>query len=348
VNNRNIKIDKLPDKFAEITSEEVELLRRQMSDLQMEIDILKETINILKKDPGVDWTALKNREKAVVIDAMKSKYPLPLLLTKFALSKSSYYYQKHAAMKEDKYKELSSKIIKIFDENRKCYGYRRVYGELTKQGVIISEKVIRRIMKSVGLEVKTRKNKKYYSYQGEISLAVPNHVERNFHADSPNVLFLTDITEFAIPSGKVYLSPMVDCFDGILVTWGISTSPNADLVNSMLDGTISKLRENENPIIHTDRGCHYRWPGWIERMERRGLNRSMSKKGCSPDNAACEGVFGRIKNEMFYNRGWDDVTIDEFMAILDEYLHWYNEKRIKQSLGYMSPVEFRQSLGLAA
>ena len=68
-------------------------------------------------------------------------------------------------------------------------------------------------------------------------------------------------------------------------------------------------------------------------------------KGPIHFGGACEGVFGRIKTEMFYNRGWDDVTIDEFMVILDEYLHWYNEKRIKQSLGYMSPAEFRQSLG---
>lgn len=66
-------------------------------------------------------------------------------------------------------------------------------------------------------------------------------------------------------------------------------------------------------IIHTDRGCHYRWPGWIERMDKAGLTRSMSKKGCSPDNAACEGFFGRLKNEMFYNRSWEGATVPKFM-----------------------------------
>jgi hypothetical protein len=74
----------------------------------------------------------------------------------------------------------------------------------------------------------------------------------------------------------------------------------AELVNTMLDEAILTLNEREKPIIHSDRGCHYRWPGWIERMEREGLIRSMSKKGCSPDNAACEGFFLRLKNEMFY------------------------------------------------
>ena len=161
-----------------------------------------------------------------------------------------------------------------------------------------------------------------------------------------NEKWLTDITEFAIPSGKVYLSPIVDCFDGLLVNWNISTSPDALLVNSMLDNAAKLLSVGEKPIIHSDRGVHYRWPGWIDRMEKNGFIRSVSKKGCSPDNSACEGVFGRIKNEMFYNADWSGVNISEFIGILNDYLYWYNEKRIKKSLGYLSPIEYRHRLGL--
>ena len=161
-----------------------------------------------------------------------------------------------------------------------------------------------------------------------------------------NEKWLTDITEFAIPAGKVYLSPIVDCFDGLLVNWNISTSPDALLVNSMLDDAAKLLSVGEKPIIHSDRGVHYRWPGWIDRMEKNGFIRSMSKKGCSPDNSACEGVFGRIKNEMFYNADWSGVNISEFIGILNDYLYWYNEKRIKKSLGYLSPIEYRHRLGL--
>lgn len=161
-----------------------------------------------------------------------------------------------------------------------------------------------------------------------------------------NEKWLTDITEFAIPAGKVYLSPIVDCFDGLLVNWNISTSPDALLVNSMLDDAAKLLSVGEKPIIHSDRGVHYRWPGWIDRMEKNGFIRLMSKKGCSPDNSACEGVFGRIKNEMFYNADWSGVNISEFIGILNDYLYWYNEKRIKKSLGYLSPIEYRHRLGL--
>lgn len=172
------------------------------------------------------------------------------------------------------------------------------------------------------------------------------HQPPYFRADKPNEKWLTDITEFAIPAGKVYLSPIIDCFDGLPVSWTIGTSPNANLANSMLDQAISLLKPDEHPLIHSDRGSHYRWPGWISRMDRAGLIRSMSKKGCSPDNSACEGFFGRIKNEMFYGLSWEGISIEQFIKILDDYIHWYAEKRIKMSLGGLSPIEYRRSLGL--
>ena len=168
--------------------------------------------------------------------------------------------------------------------------------------MVASEKVIRRLMKEENLAVRCVKQRKYSSYAGEISPEVANIVNRDFHAEAPNTKWLTDITEFSISAGKIYLSPITDCFDGLAVSWSIGTSPSADLVNGMLDEAISLLKENEHPIIHSDRGAHYRWPGWIQRMDAAWLTRSMSKKGCSPDNSACEGFFGRLKNEMFYDR----------------------------------------------
>jgi transposase InsO family protein/transposase-like protein len=346
MNSKNIKPDTLAEGKTESTPE-LEQLQAQMRDMQLEIDILKETINVLKKDPGIDQTVLKNNEKAVIVDALKTKYSLPILLKRLDLSKSSYYYQEAAKRKPDKYSNIRKRISELFHENKERYGYRRIYGLLKRKDITISEKVVRRIMSEEKLVVKTRKRKKYNSYKGEISPSVPNIIQSDFHAEKPNEKWLTDITEFAIPAGKVYLSPIVDCFDGMLPCWTIGTTPDAVLVNSMLDHAISMLHENQHPILHSDRGCHYRWPGWIERMKKSGLKRSMSQKGCSPDNSACEGLFGRLKNEMFYNHDWTGVSISEFIDILNDYLIWYNEKRIKISLGNMSPKEYRQTLGLA-
>lgn len=335
----------LQQKIKEL-EEEHRQLRQNIHQAQLEYDILKKAGEILKKEEGVNLKRLKNREKAVVIDALKDKYRLKELLAALKISKSSYYYQETALSKPDKYKELRAKIKEIFDSVHSCYGYRRIHIMIKRLGIVISEKVIRRIMREEGLKVINVKRKKYNSYMGEISPAVDNIIKRDFHSDEPNQKWLTDITEFHIPAGKVYLSPIIDCFDGMAVTWTIGTSPNAEMVNTMLDEAASFLGENEHPIVHSDRGGHYRWPGWIERMTKYGLTRSMSKKGCSPDNSACEGFFGRLKNEMFYGRTWNDVSIEQFINLLDNYIHWYNEERIKVSLGGLSPVEYRQSLGL--
>lgn len=153
----------------------------------------------------------------------------------------------------------------------------------------------------------------------------------------------------SLPSGKVYLSPIIDCFDGLVVSWSVSTRPDAELVNTMLDAVIETIIDSPNrPVVHSDRGAHYRWPGWLSRMQNAQLARSMSRKGCSPDNSACEGFFGRLKNEMYYNRTWINTTVHDFMQQLDSYIQWYNQHRIKLSLGGISPAEFRRILGIAA
>ncbi len=117
----------------------------------------------------------------------------------------------------------------------------------------------------------------------------------------------------------------------------------------MLDVAVKTVaRNSKRPVVHSDRGAHYRWPGWLSRIADAKLIRSMSRKGCSPDNAACEGFFGRLKTELFYPRNWQSTSIEQFIQTLDSYIRWYNEKRIKISLGALSPVEYREGLGLAA
>ena len=102
----------------------------------------------------------------------------------------------------------------------------------------------------------------------------------------------------------------------------------------------------EKPIVHSDRGCHYRWPEWIKLMSEAGLTRSMSKKACSPDNSACEGFFGHLKTEMFYGYNWDDYSIEDFIQEVDDYMNWYCTDRIKSTLGGLSPLDYRRSVGV--
>ena len=321
-------------------------LKEQVYRQQMELDILKKAAEIIKKDQGIGQKSLTNKEKSHLVDALRTTYPLNELLSMIGFPKSSYFYQRASQERADKYTDLRTKVKAVFSENSSRYGYRRIHAIIKSKSIRVSEKVIRRIMRDEMLIVPRKKRRKYNSYYGEVSPAADNIVARDFYADKPNAKWLTDLTEFHIPAGKVYLSPIIDCFDGLAVSWTIGTSPNAELANDMLDGAIGTLGNSDKPIVHSDRGGHYRWPGWITRMERAGLTRSMSKKGCSPDNAACEGFFGNLKNEMYYHRSWRGISIKQFMKELDGYLRWYNEKRIKMSLGAMSPIEYRRSCGI--
>ena len=101
-------------------------------------------------------------------------------------------------------------------------------------------------------------------------------------------------------------------------------------------------------MVHADRGCHYRWPGWVRICEENGVARSTSAKGRSPDNSRMEGFFGTMKNEMFCGRDWEGVSLEELGKRTDDYIEWYNTKRIRRSLGSMSPLAYRQGLALAA
>ena len=160
LNDKNIKPGTLTEGMASSSTPEIEQLQAQMKDMQLEIDVLKETINVLKKDPGIDQTALKNREKAVIVDALKNKYSLPMLLELLNLSKSSYYYQEAVFKRKDKYNNLRKRIAQLFHENKRCYGYRRIHGLLKRDGITVSEKVVRRIIQEEELVVKKRKRKK--------------------------------------------------------------------------------------------------------------------------------------------------------------------------------------------
>lgn len=329
--------------------EQAAALRQEVRRLRLEQDLLKKANELLKKDLGIDRQPLTNREKTQLVDALRSTYGLGELLREAGLPRSSYFYHRSRLDVADKYVDVRRVMADIFERNYRCYGYRRMQASLTRQCVNISEKLVQRLMKQECLVAATPKRRRYGSYMGEISPAPENLLQRDFSAAAPNEKWLTDITEFQIPAGKVYLSPMIDCFDGMVISWTIGTRPDAELVNTMLDAAIGTVTaSNERPTVHSDRGAHYRWPGWLSRIADARLARSMSRKACSPDNAACEGFFGRMKTEMFYARNWLSTTIEDFIAELNSYILWYNEDRIKISLGARSPIEYRRDLGLAA
>ena len=331
-------------------SPEVRELQARVRALELEKAVLEEVLAVLKAGlPCADRT-LGGREMARTARALAARgFSVSEACSAMGLPRSTFYYHAspRASEPRDRAEEIRPVVEGLFELGRRRWGYRTIWARMRRDGIRVSEKVVRRVMREGGMRVAYgRRRRRYDSYRGEISAAPPNLVARDFSAGSPNEKWLTDITEFRLPDGsKVYLSPVVDCFDGKVVSWSIGTRPTAELANSSLRAACSLLSRGERPVIHSDRGCHCRWPGWIAICEEHGLRRSMSAKGCSPDNSACEGLFGRLKNEFFYHSDWEGVGADGFMERLGAYLEYYNEGRIKRSLGWMSPNEHRRSKG---
>lgn len=326
---------------------ELEASRKRLLDMEIEIAVRQGALELLGKGPGAGPEKLGNADKALLVRTTAERYGLSprLLFAAVGIARSTYYHQLKAMRRRgEKEERLLALVREVFENCKRRYGYRRIRLELRGAGVVVSARRIMRVMSANGLRPVCRSAKRYSSYKGEIGDAPANLVARDFHADRPNVLWVTDITEFSIPAGKIYLSPVVDCHDGWPVAWTIGTSPNADLANGMLRDACATLRDGERPVIHSDRGCHYRWNEWVAICREHGLTRSMSAKGCSPDNAAAEGFFGRVKQEFFHKRSFDGVTVEEFVGMLDEYLTWYREERIKTAFG-TSIAEYRRRNG---
>jgi putative transposase len=220
---------------------QLETLRQDIRQLQLEKDVMKKANELLKKELGIDQQHLTNREKTLLVDALNPTYTVTELLCELDLPRSSYFYHRARLGVVDKYADVRKAMANIFERNYNCYSARRIHAALPDQSINVSEKVVRRLMKEEGLVAATSKRRRYGSYMGEISPAPDNLLNRDFSASAPNEKWLTDITEFQIPAGKVYLSPMIDCFDGMVVSWSIGTHPNAELLNTMLDADIDKL-----------------------------------------------------------------------------------------------------------
>lgn len=233
---------------------DLERLRAEQRAMEIRLAIMKGAAELVGKEPGADPDNLTSREKTTLIKDISETLGVNAesLLKEVGIARSTYYYQLKAMRRPDKNANLLSLVREAFGNSRRRYGYKRVHLELKSAGIIVSAKRIMRLMTSHGMVPVLKSAKRYSSYKGEIGGAPANLVNRDFHATAPNRLWVTDITEFSIPAGKVYLSPVIDCHDGMPVAWTIGTSPNAALANGMLRDACATPRPGETPIIHSD------------------------------------------------------------------------------------------------
>ena len=269
-------------------------------------------------------------------------FRLDLLLETARLARSTYYYQLKQLDGLDKDKELKTEIQAIYNDHKGNYGYRRVTLELRNRGHIVNHKKVQRLMKVLGLTARIRRKRKYSSYQGEIGKKAENLIQRQFEASRPMEKCYTDVTEFAIPNStqKLYLSPVLDGFNSEIIAYNLSTSPNLEQVEDMLNQAFSE-EHYTNTILHSDQGWQYQHQYYHHFLEDKGIQPSMSRKGNSPDNGMMESFFGILKSEMFYGYENTFKSLNQLEQAIIDYIDYYNNKRIKVKLKGLSPVQYR-------
>ena len=261
------------------------------------------------------------------------------------IPRSTFYYHLKALRSPGKYDEVKCRIKEIYDENQGRYGYRRIALALRREGGALNHKVVQRLMNVLRLKAAIRV-KRYSSWRGEHGRAADNILQRNFKASRPNEKWVTDVTEFAVNGRKLYLSPILDMFNGEIVSYDISTAPALPQVMNMLEKAFAKVKETKGIIFHSDQGWQYQHTYYQKTLKNHGIIQSMSRKGNCLDNSVMENFFGLLKSELLYLQEFK--SLEDFEKKLHEYIYYYNNKRIKLKLKGMSPVEYRTHSSIAA
>lgn len=260
------------------------------------------------------------------------------LLEISAIPRSTYYYHAAKTGAPDKYQQAKEEIASIFHEHQGRYGYRRITLELKNRGHHINHKTVLRLMKALGLKCMAR-IKKYRSYRGQVGKIAPNLINRDFHAEAPNQKWATDVTEIQLRGEKIYLSPVLDMYNGEIVSYNISARPDFAQVMDMLDRAFQKIPDNTNLIFHSDQGWQYQHKQYQHRLREKGIRQSMSRKGNCLDNSVMENFFGLLKSGLLYLKTFD--SMGQFKDELVKYIDYYNNRRIKGKLKGLSPVQYR-------
>lgn len=257
------------------------------------------------------------------------------------LTRSNYYYRLQKKSLTDIYEMIKGKIKTIYHQNKGRYGYRRITLALNNCGYVINHKTVFKLMKTMGLKSVIR-IKKYKSYQGVVGQKADNILKRDFHSNKPNQKWATDVTEFKVNSEKLYLSPIIDLFNGEIICYDLSKSPNFKQIENMLGGAFKNKLEHNGLILHSDQGWQYQMKAYQKLLESQNITQSMSRKGNCLDNAVIESFFGTIKSELFHLKKYSNI--EELSKEINDYISYYNNDRIKAKLNGMSPIKYRQSL----
>ena len=241
------------------------------------------------------------------------------------ISQRTYYKYRNCEDK-DYYDYLL--IKEIFDESKCTYGYRRVCeGLLIKYGVIFNHKKVQRIMYKYNIRPKYSRRKRNPTYKRIEANVKPNLVKRNFNVDKENKIWTTDITYLIFKGKRAYLSTVLDLYDRKIVAYKISKFNDLNIVIDTLNEAIAKRKDVHGLIIHSDQGFQYTSYEYKAICESNGIQISMSRKGTPIDDSPMESFHAILKKETLYNN--DITNLVEYIVLVEDWLEFYNTKRLK-------------------
>lgn len=235
--------------------------------------------------------------------------------------------------------ELRDLVDRVWRENFQVYGVRKVWRQLTRDGVEVARCTVERLMRAMGLRGAVRGRTFKTTMPDAAALRPPDLVDRDFSASRPNALWVADLTYVATWRGFVYVAFVIDVFARRIVGWRASSSLRTDLALDALEQAIWSRAETNGLVHHSDRGGQYVSIRYTERLAEAGMEPSVGSVGDSYDNALAESVIGLFKTEVIRRRGpWRGLEDVEFATL--DWVSWYNTQRLLEPIGYVPPVEY--------
>ncbi len=235
--------------------------------------------------------------------------------------------------------ELSVYIRRVFEENFGVYGVRKVWRQLMREGVDVARCTVARLMKAMGLQGVVRGKRMKTTINDKATPCPLDKVNRQFAADRPNKLWVSDFTYVATWSGFVYVAFVIDVYARRIVGWRASRTASAGFVLDALEQALHARRPVEGGLVHhSDRGVQYISIKYSERLAKAGIEPSVGSVGDSYDNALAETVIGLFKTEVIHRRGpWRSFDNVEYATL--EWVDWFNNRRLLEPIGNIPPAE---------
>jgi putative transposase len=286
------------------------------------------------------------------IDDHREQYGVEPICAQLPIAPATYYAHKAAQARPDcrsprarRDEELKPEIVRVWQANQCVYGAKKVWKQLRREGFAVARCTVARLMKVLGLEGARRGGAFRITTEADTSRAQPpDRVERNFTAERPNQLWVSDLTYVATWRGFVYVAFVIDVFARRIVGWRVSGSLRSDLALDALEQAIAERQdETADGLIHpSDRGVQYLSIRYSERLAEAGIELSVGSRGDSYDNALAESVIGLFKTEVIRRRGpWRSLEDVEFATL--EWVWWFNYHRLLEPIGYLPPVEYEEN-----